>query len=57
MDGTARFLLGGALGAALGYLLSQKNLQKALLTAVSPAGEAQQLLEPAPAGVPTCRRD
>jgi hypothetical protein len=28
MDGTGRFLLGGALGAALGYLLSQKNLEK-----------------------------
>jgi hypothetical protein len=30
MDSTARFLLGGALGAALGYLLSQKNLEKAM---------------------------
>ena len=29
MDGTARFLLGGALGAALGFLVSQKNLEKA----------------------------
>ena len=28
MDSTGRFLLGGALGAALGYLLSQKNLEK-----------------------------
>jgi nicotinate-nucleotide--dimethylbenzimidazole phosphoribosyltransferase len=30
VDSTARFLLGGALGAALGYLLSQKNLEKAI---------------------------
>ena len=28
MDGTARFLLGGVLGAALGYLLSQKSQQQ-----------------------------
>jgi hypothetical protein len=34
MDSTGRFLLGGALGAALGYLLSQKNLEK-----VQPAGQ------------------
>ena len=30
MDSTARFLLGGALGAAIGYLLSQKNLERAI---------------------------
>lgn len=53
MDGTARFLLGGALGAALGYLLSQKNLQKAALpdaqgaldTVVEPAGAETPLVE------------
>jgi hypothetical protein len=37
MDSTARFLLGGALGAALGFLISQKNLEKALRGA-QPAG-------------------
>ncbi len=30
MDSTARFLLGGALGAALGFLISQKSLEKVL---------------------------
>jgi hypothetical protein len=29
MESSGRFLLGGALGAALGYLLSQKNLERA----------------------------
>lgn len=37
MNSTARFLLGGALGAALGFLISQKNLEKAL-KGVRPAG-------------------
>ncbi len=37
MDGTGRFLLGGALGAALGYLLSQKNLEKSQPTDQVPA--------------------
>ncbi len=41
MDNTGRFLLGGALGAALGYLLSQKNLEKVQ------EGEEQLLPNPA----------
>ena len=47
MDSTGRFLLGGALGAALGYLLSQKNPETAqptgqvAATPVSPVGVAR----------------
>ncbi len=37
MDSMARFLLGGVLGAALGFVISQKNLEKALKGA-QPAG-------------------
>jgi hypothetical protein len=43
MDSTGRFLLGGALGAALGYLISQKNLEKALQSGQLPSAEIPAL--------------
>ena len=48
MDATARFLLGGALGAALGYLLSQRNLQKTLEAKQTPSVQVGQITLTAP---------
>ena len=44
MDSTDRFLLGGVLGAALGYLLSQKSVQKALRDVRLPSARREPVI-------------
>ncbi len=51
MDGAARFLLGGAIGAALGYLLSQRSQQRVALQGES--GVAEQEAGASPTAVLT----
>jgi hypothetical protein len=52
MGGAVRFLLGGAIGAALGFLISQKKAQKVREVAQPLSSRVEPLAERAPAPAP-----